>query len=178
MDAEIAPIYEGGLQLRQLQKQIQSVRGKLLELESLLLFTSFDGNFQLNLNKIRHIKAQVEEEKETLSQITADIQRCVTKHPNADDSSRSDLKEDIAGLYQMWERIACKVSDKEALLVDGEKTWKEFQEQLLNLKAEIATDQNRIKSYIEFQSGHQSTPDATLESFQSKKNLIDINNNI
>ena len=173
LDAEVSPLHQEGLQQRQLQQQVQSVRGKLLELETLVLATGVDGDFQLNLSKIHQIKAQVEAEKESLLQVNVDVHSCMAQQPTA--AVGINLKEDVSGLYQMWERLVFKVSEKEALLEDAEKTWKEFQEQLSNLKAEIAADQKIVKTFIDLQSGdpsQQSAPDATtLEPCQSRTDL-------
>ncbi len=174
LDSEVTPVFEEGLQQRQLQQQVQSVRGKLLELETLVLATGVDGDFQLNLNKIHQIKAQVEAEKESLLQVNVDVHSCMAQQPTA--ATGVNLKEDVAGLYQMWERLVFKVSEKETLLEDAEKTWKEFQEQLLNLKAEIAADQKKVKSFIDLQNGDpaQPAPEATLEPCQSRNNSKDL----
>ena len=74
----------------------------------------------------------------------------------------------------MWEALVGKVSEKEALLEDAERTWKEFQELLLNLKAEIAADQKKVRSYIDSQNNDpsQSAPDAALDPVQSKEYSI------
>lgn len=172
LDAEVAPLYQDGLQQRQLQQQVQSVRNKLLELEALALATGVDGDLQLNLKKIHHLRAQVDAEKESLLQVNVDVHSCMAQQPSIEDGV--NLKEDVAGLYQMWEGLVMKVSEKEALLEDAEKTWKEFQELLLNLKAEIAADQKKVRSYIDLQSTDSSPSGlaASLDACQSKKTLF------
>lgn len=164
---EVSPLYKEGLQQRQLYQQVQSVRNKLLELETLVLGIGVDGDFQLNLNKIHQLKAQVEAEKASLLQVNVDVHSCVAQQPSA--AVGFNLKEDVSGLYQMWERLTIKVSEKETLLEDAERTFKEFQEQLFNLKAEIAADQKKVKSFIDLQQGDSlhPTPDASLDSCQS-----------
>ena len=169
LDTEVAPLLQDGLLQRQLQQQVQSVRNKLVELEGLVLATGVDGDFQLNLNKIHQIKAQIDAEKESLLQVNVDVHSCMAKQPSTEDGV--NLKEDVSGLYHMWEALVMKVSEKEALLEDAERTWKEFQELLLNLKAEIAADQKKVRSYIDFQSNDpsQPAPGAALDTCQSKQ---------
>lgn len=169
LDTEVAPLLQDGLLQRQLQQQVQTVRNKLVELEGLVLDTGVDGDFQLNLNKIHQIKAQIDAEKESLLQINVDVHSCMAKQPSTEDGI--NLKEDVSGLYHMWEALVLKVSEKEALLEDAERTWKEFQELLLNLKAEIAADQKKVRSYIDFQNSDpsQPAPVATLDTCQSKQ---------
>ncbi|XP_046638944.1 uncharacterized protein LOC124320227 isoform X2 [Daphnia pulicaria] len=169
LDTEVAPLLQDGLLQRQLQQQVQTVRNKLVELEGLVLDTGVDGDFQLNLNKIHQIKAQIDAEKESLLQINVDVHSCMAKQPSTEDGI--NLKEDVSGLYHMWEALVLKVSEKEALLEDAERTWKEFQELLLNLKAEIAADQKKVRSYIDFQNSDpsQPAPVATLDTCQSSK---------
>lgn len=169
LDAEVAPLYQDGLQQRQLQQQVQSVRNKLLELEALVLDTGVDGDLQLNLKKIHHIRAQVDAEKESLLQVNVDVHSYMAQQPPTEDGV--NLKEDVDGLYHMWEGLVKKVSEKEALLEDAEKTWKEFQELLLSLKAEIAADQKKVWSYFDLQSTDSSQPGpaAALDACQSSK---------
>lgn len=169
LDAEVAPLLQDGLQQRQLQQQVQSVRNKLVELEGLVLAVGVDGDFQLNLSKIHQIKAQIDAEKESLLQVNVEVHSCMVQQPSTEDGF--NLKEDVSGLYQMWEALVGKVSEKEALLEDAERTWKEFQELLLNLKAEIAADQKKVRSYIDSQNNDpsQSAPDAALDPVQSKE---------
>lgn len=165
---EVSPLYKEGLQQRQLHQQVQAVRNKLLEHETLVLGIGVDGDFQLNLNKIRQLKIQIEAMKDLLLQVNVDVHSCVAQQPTA--ATGINLKEDVAGLYQMWERLTIKASEKETLLEDAERTWKDFNEQLLNLKAEIAADQKKVKSIIDLQQGDspQPTPDASLDSCQSR----------
>lgn len=175
LDAEVLPLHQEGLQQRQLQQQVQTVRNKLLELETFLLAIGVDGDFQLNLNKIQQIKSLVEAEKDSLLQVNVDVHSCVAQQTTA--VAGVNLKEDVAGLYQMWERLVMKASEKETILEEAEKTWKEFQEQLLNLKAEIAADQRKVKTFINLQSTDASclpttAPGCPLDSPQSKAKLF------
>lgn len=166
----VSPLHQGGQQQRQLHQQVQSVRNKLLELETLVLAIGVDGDFQLNLNKIHQLKAQVESEKESLLQVNVDVHSRVVQQPTS--TASNNLKEDVAGLYQTWERLTIKITEKEALLEEAEHTWKEFQDQLLNLKAEIAADQQKVKSFINLQKSCdslQTTPESSLEPCQSRK---------
>ena len=143
LDAEVSHLHQEGLQLRQLQQQVQSVRGRLLELETLVLAIGADGDFQRSLSKMHQIKAQVEAEKESLLQVNVAVHSCLAQQPT--DAGGIILKKDVSGLYQMWERLVFKVSEKEALLEDTEKAWKEFQEQISNLKAKIDADQQIVR---------------------------------
>ena len=140
LDAEVSHLHQEGLQLRQ---QVQSVRGRLLELETLVLAIGADGDFQRSLSKMHQIKAQVEAEKESLLQVNVAVHSCLAQQPT--DAGGIILKKDVSGLYQMWERLVFKVSEKEALLEDTEKAWKEFQEQISNLKAKIDADQKIVR---------------------------------
>ena len=140
LDAEVSHLHQEGLQLRQ---QVQSVRGRLLELETLVLAIGADGDFQRSLSKMHQIKAQVEAEKESLLQVNVAVHSCLAQQPT--DAVDVILKKDVSGLYQIWERLVFKVSEKEALLEDAEKTWKEFQEQISNLKAKIDADQRIVR---------------------------------
>lgn len=144
------------------------VRNKLLELENLVLGIGVDGDLQINREKIQQLKAQVDAEKDSLLQVNVDVHSCVSQQPDAPASFT--LKDEVAGLYQLWERLSNKASEKDMLLEDAERTWKEFQEQLLNLKAEIAADQKKVKTFIDLQSPDSSpeTPDASpLDHCQS-----------
>ena len=140
LDAEVSHLHQEDLQLRQ---QAQSVRGRLLELETLVLAIGADGDFQRSLSKMHQIKAQVEAEKESLLQVNVAVHSCLAQQPT--DAGGIILKKDVSGLYQMWERLVFKVSEKEALLEDTEKAWKEFQEQISNLKAKIDADQKIVR---------------------------------
>lgn len=178
LDGKVTFVFEEGLQLRDLQQKVQAVRNKLLEHESLLFVTGFDGDFQLYLHKIHQIKFQVEEEKEIILQVTADVHGCVENQSTV--ASINYLKEDMAGLYQMWERLVFQVSEKEALLEHAEETWKQFQEQLLNLKAEMARDQNKLKpdAHSKNDDHWESALKNASEPCESRKNSNDFTNSI
>ena len=49
-----------------------------------------------------------------------------------------------------------KVTKKESLLTEAEQTWKDFQRQLGDLKAEIAADQKKVQSIMDLQLGKSS----------------------
>ena len=153
LDAEVSHLHQEGLQLRQ---QVQSVRGRLLELETLVLAIGADGDFQRSLSKLHQIKAQVEAEKESLLQVNVAVHSCLAQQPT--DAVGIILKKDVSGLYQMWERLVFKVSEKEALLEDAEKTWKEFQEQISNLKAKIDADQRIVRDRQQLRTLGQLAP--------------------
>ena len=153
LDAEVSHLHQEGLQLRQ---QVQSVRGRLLELETLVLAIGADGDFQLSLSIMHQIKAQVEAEKESLLQVNVAVHSCLAQQPT--DAVGIILKKDVSGLYQMWERLVFKVSEKEALLEDAEKTWKEFQEQISNLKAKIDADQRIVRDRQQLRTLGQLAP--------------------
>ena len=156
LDAEVSHLHQEGLQLRQLQQQVQSVRGRLLELQTLVLAIGADGDFQRSLSKMHQIKAQVEAEKESLLQVNVAVHSCLAQQPT--DAVGIILKTDVSGLYQMWERLVFKVSEKEALLEDAEKTWKEFQEQISNLKAKIDADQRIVRDRQQLRTLGQLAP--------------------
>lgn len=163
LGSEISPLHQEVQQQRELHQQVQVARNKLLELEKLVLGIGVDGDLQINLEKILQLKAQLEKEKDSLLQVNVDVHSCVAQ---LDAASGLTLKDDVAGLYQLWERLSIKTSEKEMLLEDAERTYKEFQEQLLNLQAEIAADQKKVKSFIDLQ-----TPDPEAVSTQAASDV-------
>jgi chromosome segregation ATPase len=102
------------------------------------------------------LKAQVDAEKESLLNVNVAVHSCIVEQSTQ--GKGINLKEDVAALYQIWEHLMNKVTKKESLLTEAEQTWKDFQRQLGDLKAEIAADQKKVRSLIELQSGKSSEP--------------------
>jgi hypothetical protein len=149
LDGEVASLHQEALQQRQLQLQVQAVKHKLHDLDALVSEAGVHGDFQLNLSKIHQLKAQIDAEKESLLNVNVAVHSCVAdQFPSA---KGTNLKEDVAGLYQMWEELMKHVNKKESLLTEAEQTWKDFQRQLGDLKAEIAADQKKVQSIMDLQ---------------------------
>lgn len=166
LDGEVASLHQEAVQQRQLQLQVQAVRHKLHELDSLVSEAVVHGDFHLNLSKIHQLKAQVDAEKESLLKINVAVHSCIADQlPSA---KGTNLKEDVAGLYQLWEQLMKNVTKKESLLTEAEQTWKDFQRQLGDLKAEIAADQKKVQSIMDLQLVKSSEASSLLDNYEGK----------
>lgn len=168
MDSEVGCLHQEAAQQRQLQLQVQSVKNKLHELEVLVSEAGVHGDFQLNLSKIHQLKSQIDAEKESLLNVNVAVHSCIVEQPSQ--GKGINLKEDVAALYQIWEHLMNKVTKKESLLTEAEQTWKDFQRQLGDLKAEIAADQKKVQSIMDLQLGKSSETSSVelLDHNQSK----------
>ena len=162
LDSEVSPVLHEGQQQKQLQQKVQLVKEKLLELEKNVQDVGLEGDLQLNLNKIHHLRFLVEAEKGSLLQVNVDVHDEIGMTKAA-----QTLKADVDGLYETWELLFKSVMEKQAKLEEAELAWKEIQKQLKDLKAEIALDQEKIQTFIQHQ---QLTPDDS-PSDPSQSNL-------
>jgi len=170
LDSEVAPLHQEAVQQRQLQLQVQAVRHKLHDLDALVSEAVVHGDFQLNLSKIHQLKAQIDAEKESLLNVNVAVHSCIADQlPSA---KGINLKEDVAGLYQIWEQLMKNVTKKESLLTEAEQTWKDFQRQLGDLKAEIAADQKKVQSIIDLQVVKSSETSSLSDNHQGKTYLL------
>ena len=161
LELEVTPLHRESVEQRCLLQQLQTLKSKLFDLESLVQRCGTDGDVQLNLKKAKHLRLQVEAEKSSLLEVNVAVhnwhsQLGVETYPAA-----NYLKEEVITLQMIWDQLVKKALNKESELLETERTWVELQQQLNDLQAEIALDQEKVHSFIESRSSNSATPAAT-----------------
>lgn len=144
-------------------RQIQIIRTKLIELENFILSTDVDGGFQLNPNMMQQIKTLLKIEKDSILRIDLDVQsNSALELPAVADMN---LKEDVADLYKICQRLEVEVAEKEAALS-------------LDLKMNMAINQGK-DTFLALQKPvadflQPANPDGDLDSRTSIKESVKI----
>jgi len=151
LETEVTPLHRESVEQRCLLQQLQSVKSKLFDLESLVVRCGADDDVQLNLTKAKHLRLQVEAEKSSLLEVNVAVHSWHSQLTVEGCAAANYLKEEVVTLQQIWEQLMKKALSKETELLETERTWQELQQQLNDLQAEIACDQEKVDSYIESQ---------------------------
>ena len=159
LELQVAPLHQESLEKRSLQQQSLTLKNRLYALESLVSRCGSDDDVQLNSTKAKHLRLQVEAEKNSLLEFNVAVHNWHSQLTAEATAASNNLKEEVVTLQQIWEQLVRKAESKETELEETERTWLEFQKQLNDLQAEIASDQEKIHTFLESQSS-SSTPEA------------------
>ena len=111
----ISSFHREGIRQRELEQKLQTLKSRLADME-IVLNSIPNDDFEQSLKRVRMLRTQIIEQKDLLLRVNVDVHSSMAEEAVRFDGCaaivtklKTDaMKEDVAGLYQIWDQLSTK----------------------------------------------------------------------